>query len=129
MKPNHFSYSYKISPSDLDELNHLNNMRYIELILTAAKQHWESLASAELKTTYAWFLVEHHLKYKAQGFSGDELKIVTWVEETTAMKSTRITQIFRDKTLLVTSKTTWCLVTKANKKITRISEELKGLFM
>ena len=128
MKAKKFTYNYQITSTDLDELNHLNNIRSIELILDAAKQHWEHLASTKLKTEFDWFLVEHHIKYKSQGFLGDQLKLVTWVENTSAIKSVRIVEVYRDDTLLTTSTTTWCLVNQATKTLSKIPPEILSLF-
>ncbi|QSS96028.1 acyl-CoA thioesterase [Psychroflexus sp. ALD_RP9] len=128
MKADCFTYKYEVAPKDIDELNHLNNIRSIELVLDAAKQHWEHLASTKLKSEFAWFLVEHHIKYKSQGFLGDQLSIVTWVKTTSGVKSIRVVEIYRNDTLLTTSTTTWCLVNQATKTLSKIPPEILSLF-
>ena len=36
-----------VSKNDLDELNHVNNIKYVNWILEIAKIHWRSLVSDE----------------------------------------------------------------------------------
>jgi acyl-CoA thioester hydrolase len=128
VKPNQYHYTYRIKAADLDALNHVNNLRFAALVLEAAQNHWEHLAPQKLQSEFAWFLVEHHIKYKAQGFLNDELKITTWVKATSTMKSVRIVEIYRDRTCLVTSETTWCLVTQDQKSLTPIPTAIKDMF-
>ena len=41
-----------VSKNDLDDLNHVNNVVYIQWIQEIAKEHWEKLASNEILDNY-----------------------------------------------------------------------------
>ena len=52
-----------VSKNDLDDLNHVNNVVYVNWIQEIAKNHWNVLVSDEIKENYYWVLLEHHIKY------------------------------------------------------------------
>ena len=43
-----YSEAFDVVPNDLDDLNHVNNIRYVEWIQEISKRHWNLYAS----TTY-----------------------------------------------------------------------------
>ena len=44
--------------NDLDDLNHVNNVVYVNWIQEIAKNHWNVLVSDEIKDNYYWVLLE-----------------------------------------------------------------------
>ena len=119
-----------VSKNDLDELNHVNNIKYVNWILEIAKIHWRSLVSDETLGNYHWVLLEHQIKYLNPALLNDRIRIKTYVEETKEIKSSRIVNIYNKDTdkLLVTSRTIWCLISSKSGKPTRITNEIKEAF-
>ena len=119
-----------VSKNDLDELNHVNNIKYVNWILEIAKIHWRSLVSDETLGNYHWVLLEHQIKYLHPALLNDRIRIKTYVEETKEIKSSRIVNIYNKDTdkLLVTSRTIWCLINSKSGKPTRITNEIKEAF-
>ena len=119
-----------VSKNDLDELNHVNNIKYVNWILEIAKIHWRSLVSDETLGNYHWVLLEHQIKYLHPALLNDRIRIKTYVEETKEIKSSRIVYIYNKDTdkLLVTSRTIWCLINSKSGKPTRITNEIKEAF-
>tara|TARA_B100000686_G_scaffold326765_1_gene384935 strand:- start:33 stop:425 length:393 start_codon:yes stop_codon:yes gene_type:complete len=119
-----------VSKNDLDELNHVNNITYVNWILEIAKMHWRTLASNEILANYHWVLLEHQIKYLYPALLNDRIKIKTYIKETKEIKSSRIVHIYNNDTdkLLVTSKTIWCLISSKSGKPTRITNEIKEAF-
>ena len=119
-----------VKKNDLDDLNHVNNVRYIKWIQEIAKNHWKNLVSNEILNNYYWVLLEHHIQYHNPAFLGKKIKIITYVEKTEGVKSSRVVEIYKKKTnqLLVTSKTIWCLINANTNKPNRINEEIKKAF-
>lgn len=126
MTPIPFSLSKIVATKDLDELNHVNNLRYIEWILEVSELHWTTNTSQELRATYGWVVMEQHIRYKKGAVLGDEIELKTWIASVEGAKSVRKTQLFLKKsgTLLVEAETLWCFVLLTNLRPLRISKEI-----
>ena len=126
------TYSHKrtVAEEDLDELQHVNNVRYVQWIQDIAKEHWDVRATDQLKEDFLWVVVRHEIDYKKQAFLKDELLIETYVGDTTFVTSDRYVNIRKADSgeLLVGAKSTWCLLDTSSKKPTKITEELRKVF-
>jgi acyl-CoA thioester hydrolase len=125
------SYSFRVKPEDIDQLNHVNNVVYVQWIQDAAVNHWNSVASEEIKKSFFWVIVRHEIDYRHPGKLNDELLIKTWVLNAQGVSSVRQVQIFRkaDMQLLVESKTTWCMIDAHTQRPVRITPEVRNLFL
>lgn len=119
-----------VTKEDLDDLNHVNNVIYVQWIQDIAKEHWEVRATDQLKKDFIWVVIRHEIDYKTQAFLGDEILIETYVGETTFVTSERFVNIKNAKTgkILVTAKSMWCLLDAASKRPTKITEDLRTVF-
>ncbi len=116
--------------SDLDELNHVNNIIYIEWIQEIAKEHWFSQAPKELNEKYFWVVVSHEVRYKRSCFLNEKLCIKTEVSEIDGAKWPRKVQIFKeDGSLAVDAITGWCLMDKIKNRPVRVSEDISSVFL
>lgn len=125
-----FTQTRTVSRDDLDENNHVNNVRYVEWIQEIAREHWGTRASDSLKETYFWVAIRYEIDYKKEALLGDELLIETYVGDTTFVTSDRYINIKNKKTgaLVVAAKSNWCLMDAATKRPTKITDELRGVF-
>ena len=115
---------------DLDELNHVNNVKYIDWFQSIAKDHGNKKAQKDIIDQYYWVLIDHHIQYKKPAFLNDNLKIETFVTGISGVTSERIVEIHNtDKTqLIVLSKTTWCLMDRNSHKPKRMSHDIAQIF-
>lgn len=119
-----------VSQEDLDNLHHVNNVRYVQWVQDIAEQHWKSKVTSSILDTYFWVLMKHTIEYKQEAILGDVLKLVTYVRETTGVTSTRMVEIYDKNTdkLLVSSETVWCFLNAETKRPARITQEVFDLF-
>ena len=119
-----------VTKDDLDDLHHVNNVRYVQWIQDIAKEHWEVRASDELKNDFIWVVIRHEIDYKKQAFLGDGILIETFVGETTFVTSERFVNIKNAETdeVLVAAKSMWCLLDAGSKRPTKITEDLRTVF-
>lgn len=119
-----------VTKDDLDDLQHVNNVRYVQWIQDIAKEHWEVRATDQLKNDFIWVVIRHEIDYKKQAFLGDDLVIETFVGETTFVTSERFVNIKNAQTdeVLVAAKSTWCLLDAETKRPTKITEDLRTVF-
>ena len=125
-----YSQTRFVSKDELDDNEHVNNVRYVEWIQEIAKDHWSVRASQELQKQFFWVVIRYEIDYKREALLGDEILVETFVGDTTHVTSERFINIKNKKTgaLLVAAKSTWCLMSHASKRPTRITEELKSVF-
>ena len=124
--PEIFEQNLTVQKTDLDELDHVNNVRYVQWMEDIAKAHWEERAAKEYQVKYLWMVVRHEIDYKGQAFLGDELLLQTFVGEHTHVTSQRFVNIRNKATnkILISAKSNWCLIDNETKKPAKISEEM-----
>lgn len=125
-----FTHHRTVSREHLDDLDHVNNVVYVQWIQDIAKEHWELRASEELKKAFIWVVIRHEIDYKKQAFLGDEILIETFVGDTTFVTSERFVNIKNAESgeILVSAKSMWCLLDATSKKPTKITEPLRTVF-
>ncbi len=129
-EPKVFQMEFSVQSSDLDEMNHVNNVNYLQWIQDVAKGHWEQEAKQEWLDQYAWVALSHHIEYKKPSFLGDKLKAMTHVHEFSGPKSHRLVRIVNADTeqLIVQSSSWWCMVDKESGRPIRVPDEMANLY-
>ena len=119
-----------VTQDDLDELNHVNNVRYVQWTQDIAKEHWMQYASEEIRNDFFWVLLSHHIEYKNPAILNDIVKLKTYVIKAEGVTSTRVVEMYHSKTnkLLVKSETHWCLISSKTLRPTRINSVIADLF-
>lgn len=125
-----FAKTIAVTKKDLDDLNHVNNVRYVQWVNDIAKAHWEQNASTTILNNYFWVLIKHTIEYKASALLDDSILLKTYVTKASGVTSTRIVEIYNKKTkvLLAKSETNWCFMSTSTKKPTRITDDVVNLF-
>lgn len=119
-----------VSLDDLDQLHHVNNVRYVQWVQDIAEEHWQAKVTPEITDTYFWVLLKHCIEYKSQAVLGDVILLKTYVIKSEGVTSLRKVEMFDNASgkLLVSSETTWCLMSKSHLKPARITTEISELF-
>lgn len=119
-----------VSQNDIDNLNHVNNVRYVQWVQDIATEHWHSKTNEAIRDTYFWVLLKHTIEYKSEAILGDVLKLVTYVKKSSGVRTIRMVEIYDQNTnkLLVTSETTWCFMNVETKRPARITPDIVELF-
>jgi acyl-CoA thioester hydrolase len=126
-----FTKRIVVPASAIDSRNHVNNLYYLQWCLEAAEAHWERNASEKLRAAYIWYVLHHSIDYKAPAFEGEELTVETWVTTAEGVRSERRYKIYRtvDSKILAEAKTLWCLLDAKSQKPTKITDEIRTLFL
>ncbi len=126
---NYFEKTHLVIPEDIDQNHHVNNVVYVQWIQDVADLHWQELTRNFLVQNYIWFVVRHEIDYKGQAQLGDTVTIKTWVGKTEGVKSIRHVEIRREDIVLVSSKTTYCLIDGVTQKPKRITKDISSLLV
>ena len=119
-----------VQSEDLDELNHVNNIRYIEWVQQISKEHWEKVTSSQLRSTLIWVVRKHEVNYFKSAVLDDQLTLKTHIAQNKGPISTRIVEVWNNKThtLLVKASTDWCLLDASSFRPKRVPEHIASLF-
>lgn len=123
------SFFIKVSKNDIDDLDHVNNIQYLNWVLKAAEEHWNLVTNKEFNNKYAWVVLRHEIDYLKSAKLNDVIYITTWIKENYGVKSERLVYIKRNDEVLVKAKTIWVLVNKKTMKPIRIPKEIEDLFL
>lgn len=128
--PNIFQERIIVTEDHLDELDHVNNVQYLQWIQDVAKHHWDLKASEAWVEKYAWVALNHFIEYKKPSFLGDKLLVQTHVNQFEGVKSNRFVRITNESTgeLIVQSSTSWCMIDRTNSKPARVLKEMVDAF-
>jgi len=123
-----YQYSHCVTPDEIDQQQHVHNLRYLQWTLWAAHAHsaaagWDSAAA--LREGIGWVVRSHEITYRAAALAGDELIIQTWVSELTAIALRRRFIICRpaDRKILAKGETRWVLADLRRKKAIEVPTE------
>ena len=122
-----FEIEIEVSENHIDELQHVNNVVYLQWVQEVANRHWNQLKKGHDTSAYVWVVLRHELDYSAQARLGDRIRVKTWVGETTGIKSVRHIEFYKANRLLVKAKTFWCLVDSETLRPKRIPKEVLNL--
>ena len=125
MKPIPFEMKKRVTQADLDDLNHVNNLRYIEWVLEISELHWKTKTSEEIRNRYGWVVLEQHIFYKNPTRINEEINLKTWIASSKGVKSERKTTLHdAGGKLILEASTLWCLIDLIHQKPARITPEI-----
>ncbi|MGX1929086.1 acyl-CoA thioesterase [Flagellimonas sp. 2504JD4-2] len=121
---------FEVASEDLDELDHVNNIRYVEWIQGASKKHWFKATDIATRKDLVWVVKNHNITYLKSARLGDSIQIHTYIKETKGPISKRVVEIKNNKTgaLLVKGITEWCLLDATTFKPKRVPKAVQDLF-
>ena len=127
---NTFEQHLEITKKHLDDLQHVNNVQYLQWVQDIAGAHWQQLIKGKAQTFGLWVVRSHHIEYKRQVKLGDRLRVVTHVEVTEGFQSERHVRFFLNNTttLVVHCRTQWCYLDAQSHRLMRIPIEIHKLF-
>ena len=125
-----YSHVHTVVREDLDELEHVNNIRYVQWIQDISRKHWEAVVDPALRSALVWVVRSHHITYHRAAILGDSIVLSTQVESFRGPLSDRTVEMTHAKTgeLLVSARTQWCLLDAVSLRPIRTPESIIKLF-
>jgi len=119
-----------VRAEDLDALQHVNNVRYLEWVQEVSREHWSELTNPEWDARYFWVVRSHHIEYLRSAVAGDALRLVTFVPEISGPLSRRVVEISQAPSgeLVARCETRWCLIDTVTRRPSRIPEAIQACF-
>ena len=107
-----FEMTRVVTEEDLDDLEHVNNVRYVQWIQDISKAHWQSRAPEAMLKEAIWVVKQHLIEYKNSAMLGDTILMSTHIAKSQGAISTRVVTMIdlNSKAPLLRSETQWCLL-------------------
>ncbi len=124
-----FELQIKVRPSDIDELDHVNNVVYVRWVQEVAAAHWDMVATPSMKEDYRWVVLRHEIDYRNAAFINDTIRGTTWVGEHHGARFERFVRLIsvRDQRVLAEAKTMWCMIDAKTGRPVRITDEILAI--
>ena len=125
-----FTVAFEVSPADIDDLGHVNNVVYVRWVQDAAIAHWLSASTEAQQRELGWVALRHEIDYRHPARPGDAIVAETWVGTADALRFERFVEIRRasDRRILAESRTLWCAVNRATGRPVRVREDVRRAF-
>lgn len=126
-----FTKTITVTQDDLDELQHVNNVRYLHWVQEISKEHWENTVTEPTLNEIIWVVRNHNITYFQSAVINDTIAITTRVTTWKGAISIREVVMKNNKTeaLLVKASTEWCALHPKTLKPTRVSPHIQELFV
>jgi len=128
-----FKHEFTIPKEALDENKHVNNVVYLQWMQDVAIMHFDDMGGNKVmdKLGASWFAREHNIKYLSPTFEGEEITILTWIENLKRAHLIRRYIFVRksDNKTLVKGETDWVFVDAKTGRPKIIPEEITKLFI
>jgi len=126
--------TFTVPDSAIDFNGHVNNLRYIEWMLSAAQEHSEAAGwpMEHCIDDYGatWVARSHHFDYLRPAYVGEALELKSWIEEIRGVRALRRYEIRRmaDGAKICEGQSEWIWVDAETLRPMRIPEELAACF-
>ena len=128
--PDVFIHINEVKATDIDQLNHVNNLVYLQWASRVSKLHWEQLADAPAQKSALWVMGRQEIDYLHELKLQQPVRIETFVERVEKQKCYRTVLFYNNETGVLAARVqiVWVLLNAATKKPVRISDQLVKLF-
>jgi acyl-CoA thioester hydrolase len=128
-----FRMCLRVRPEDIDDLGHVSNIVYLRWIQDVASAHSTAVGwtrEAYQQAGCIFVVRRHEIEYLASALPGDQIELVTWIEDWALATSARMTRILRarDRRELARATTSWVLIDANSGRPRRIPPEISGPF-
>ena len=126
----HFRIKITVKPEHLDDVNHVNNVIYVQWMENIARQHWNTYVSPELNEQVLWMIKRHEIDYMNQAFLNDELEMHTWTGDYTNVTWKRHYEITRiaDNKKIISAASIWIPLDRKTQRPRRIDDAMLMMF-
>lgn len=130
MKPYVFEQLREVQSEDLDAMQHVNNVRYVQWIQDVAEAHWKQQATDLMQQQYIWVVLNHYVEYKQPLFLANQALLKTQVGEVSGPKYGRRVEIWniQQNILCVKAESMWCLLDAQTQRPKRVSDDIRKIF-
>ena len=120
-----------VKKENTDQLNHVNNVQYLQWAQEIAKSHWNHLIASLDEPLGVWMVRSHQVEYRLNVAEGENIRIETHVSSVRGPLSNRVVEFYSEspQKLLVQCQTQWCYINLKDRSVVQIPESIKELLL
>ena len=120
-----------VKKENTDQLNHVNNVQYLQWAQEIAKSHWNHLIATLDEPLEVWMVRSHQVEYRLNAAKGENIRIETHVASVRGPLSNRVVEFYSEspQKLLVQCQTQWCYINLKDRSVVQIPESIKELLL
>jgi acyl-CoA thioester hydrolase len=127
-----YQYEFIIPDEAADENGHVNNVLYVQWMQDAAVRHYQAMGGRQVTQELGatWVVRSHKIEYLSPAFTGEQIRVLTWVSNMRRVRSLRRYRFVRvaNEKLLVRGETDWVFVDANSGHPRAIPPEVTHLF-
>jgi acyl-CoA thioester hydrolase len=126
-----FTLQFTPTPTDIDELGHVNNAVWVRWIQDMATSHWSATAAPEHVAAYIWVVTRHEIDYRGNVSLGESVIGRTWIEKPPkgARFDRRVEFVNAGGKVIVSANTSWAMLERASGRLMRVPVEVAAPFL
>lgn len=120
-----------VKKEHIDQLNHVNNVQYLQWAQEISKSHWKHLITKLDEPLGVWMVRSHQVEYRLNAAEGEIIRMETHVGNVRGPLSNRVVEFYSESSqkLLVQCQTQWCYINLKDRSVMQIPESIKKLFL
>ena len=120
-----------VKKEHIDQLNHVNNVQYLQWAQEISKSHWKHLITKLDEPLGVWMVRSHQVEYRLNAAEGENIRMETHVGNVRGPLSNRVVEFYSESSqkLLVQCQTQWCYINLKDRSVMQIPESIKKLFL
>ena len=130
--PNLYAYEFDVPSSAIDANGHVNNVEFVRWMQDAAIAHADArgCTAATREAGAMWVVRTHQIKYRRPAFTGERVRVVTWLANCRRSCSLRRYRFERvsDGEVLAEGETDWVFLEVASGRPKHVPPAIIALF-
>jgi acyl-CoA thioester hydrolase len=127
-----YTHEIHVTADMVDANGHVNNVAYIQWMQDAAIHHARATGSTAIAVSIGatWVVRTHHVEYLRPVFTGETIRVLTWVSNFRKVQSLRKYKLVRvgDETVVARAETEWVFVDAKTGRPRTLPEDIKKSF-
>lgn len=127
-----YTHELTVRPEAIDANGHANNVEFVRWMQEAAVAHADvrGCTAATLSAGATWVVRSHRIDYRRPAFAGDQVRVVTWVENIRRAFSLRKYRFERgaENEVLAEGETDWVFLDTTSGRPKSVPEEIAKMF-
>ncbi|MEH6755773.1 MAG: thioesterase family protein [Alphaproteobacteria bacterium] len=124
-----FEHPIAITPSDIDDMGHVNNAVYLRWVQEAVVGYWQHISPIDAQEELLWVALKHEIAYRVPLFLNDEVDALVTATGTRGARASFSTNFKRDEDMVAEVRSSWCCVDAVTRRPQRIAHDIARRFL
>jgi len=124
-----FEHPISITPSDIDEMGHVNNAVYLRWVQETVVDYWQHISPVDAQEELLWVALKHEITYRVPLFLDDKVDALVTATGTRGSRASFSTNFRRGEDIATEVRSSWCCVDAVTRRPRRITHDIARRFL